>query len=165
MPGPLARTIRAAWVLTIAVAAPATAASPDAIFVTKTAEAGAQGVELAKLAAAKASSTAVKAFAQRMAIDRRALTADLLSLAKSKDVRVPPAAAAPGAAELATRKGAAFDQAFLAQVLKGHDALISLLESESRDGRDVDLKEWAAKQLPALRDQLAKARVLAGRYS
>ena len=39
------------------------------------------------------------------------------------------------------------------------------LESESRDGRDVDLKEWAAKQLPALRDQLAKARVLAGRYS
>jgi putative membrane protein len=162
---PLARAIRAAWVLTMAVAAPATASSPDAIFVTKAADAGAQTIEVAKVGAAKAASTGVKAFAQRLAVDHRVLTGDLLSLARSKDVRVPAPSATPAAADIAPRSGAAFDRAFLAQVVKAHDALIALFESESRDGRDADVKEWAAKQLPALRDHLAKARALAARYS
>ena len=165
MPHPLARAVRAAWLLTIAVAAPATASSPDAIFVTKAAEAGAQTVEIAKVGAAKAASTAVKALAQRLAQDHRAIRGDLLSLAKSKDVRVPPSSAATVAADLASRRGSAFDRAFLVQIVKAHDTLISLYESESRDGRDVDLKDWAAKQLPALRDHLAKARALAARHT
>jgi len=40
------------------------------------------------------------------------------------------------------------------------DAAVALFEAESRDGRDDEVKEWAARQLPALRDQLAAARAL-----
>jgi putative membrane protein len=164
MPRTLAHAIQAAWVLMVAAAAPAAAASPDAVFVTKAAEAGARMVELAKVGAAKAAATDVKACAQHMAFDHRALGADLGSLARSKDVRVPAPSPAAVLSDVAARAGAAFDRAFLVQVVKEHEALISLFEGESRDGRDSDVKEWAAKQLPALREHLAKVRSLATRH-
>jgi len=160
-----ASAVVAACLLTVAVAASATASSPDAIFVTKAAEAGARTVEIAKVGAAKAAATGVKAFAQQMALDHRALASELLSLARSAGVRLPPAPLAPVPQDVAARVGPAFDQAFLALMLKEHDALISLFEGESRDGRDADVKEWAAKQLPALREHLVKARALASRHS
>jgi putative membrane protein len=155
-----ARAVAAASLLTLAVSAAVAASSPDAVFITKAADGGGRTVEIAKVGAAKATSTAVKAFAQHLAIDHRVLNAGLVALAKAKDVTLPPAATtAPS--ELATRSGAAFDKMFLALMVKEHDAAISLFEGESRDGRDADVKEWAAQQLPALRDHLAKARSLA----
>jgi putative membrane protein len=160
-----ASAVLAACLLTVAVAAPATASSPDAIFVTKAAEAVARTVETAKVGAAKAAATGVKAFAQQMALDHRAMATELLSLAKSAGVRLPSASPAPVPRDVAARVGPTFDAAFLALMVKEHDALISLFEGESRDGRDADVKEWAAKQLPALREHLVKARSLATRPS
>lgn len=137
----------------------AAAASPDAVFIAKAGEAGAKEVEVARLGAAKAANPAVKAFAQRLVHDHTTVNAELKGLAKSKDVTVPPAAKT-AAAHLATLSGAAFDKAFVAVMITEHDAAIALFEGEARDGRDAEVKEWAAKQLPALRDHLAKATAL-----
>ena len=59
----------------------------------------------------------------------------------------------------------AFDAAFLAVMVASGEAAVALFEAESRDGRDDEVKEWAARQLPALREQLATVRALRPRPS
>jgi putative membrane protein len=144
-----------------APAGPAMAAamSPDSVFVAKAAEAGAKEVDVAKLGAAKATNPDVKAFAQRLVQDHTAVNTELAALAKSKDLKIP-ASARPAPVDLAKLSGAAFDKAFVALIVKEHDAAIALFEGESRDGRDAEVKEWAAKQLPALREHLTRAKSL-----
>ena len=140
------------------------AASPsaDSAFITKAAEAGAKEVAVAKVGTNRASSAEVKAFAQRLDKDHSALNSELTALAKAKNVDLG-ASTPPPPADLVSAEGAAFDRAFLALMVKEHEAAISLFESESRDGRDSEVKEWAAKQLPALRDHLATAKALKGK--
>jgi putative membrane protein len=140
------------------------AASPsaDSAFITKAAEAGAREVVIAKVGANRASSADVKAFAQRLDKDHSALNSELTALAKAKHVDLTSRAPEPPA-DLASAEGAAFDRAFLALMVTEHEAAVSLFESEARDGRDSEVKEWAAKQLPALRDHLATAKALKGK--
>jgi putative membrane protein len=140
------------------------AASPsaDSAFITKAAEAGAKEVAVAKLGTNKASSADVKAFAQRLDRDHSALNSELTALAKAKNVDLG-ASTPPPPADLTSAEGVAFDRAFLALMVKEHEAAISLFEGESRDGRDSEVKEWAAKQLPALREHLAAAKALKGK--
>ena len=140
------------------------AASPsaDSAFITKAAEAGAKEVAVAKIGTNKASSADVKAFAQRLDKDHSALNSELTALAKAKNVDLTARAPEPPA-DLASAEGAAFDRAFVALMVKEHEAAISLFEGESRDGRDAEVKEWAAKQLPALRAHLAAAKGLKGK--
>lgn len=140
-------------------ASAAAASSPDAVFITKAAEAGATEVVVAKLGAAKATNPDVKAFAQRLIQEHTLVNKELTALAKSKDVKIP-ASAKTAPADLAKLAGADFDKAFVALMGREHETAIALFEGESRDGRDAEVKEWAAKQLPTLRDHLAKAKSL-----
>ena len=50
-------------------------------------------------------------------------------------------------------------------MIASRTAAVALFEAESRDGRDDEVKEWAARQLPALRDHLTAARALRPRPS
>lgn len=140
----------------------AASASADSAFITKAAEGGAKEVAIAKLAADRASGADVKAFAQRLATEHSALNSELTALAASKHVDLTARAPEPPA-DLASAEGTAFDRAFLALMVKEHEGAIALFEGESRDGRDSEVKEWAAKQLPALRDHLAAAKALKGK--
>ena len=138
------------------------AGSADAVFIAKAAEAVTADAALARLGAAKAGAREVKVFAQRLVQGHAALHREIAALAHSKGVELDPPrpeARQVGAA-LAPLTGATFDRAFLAAALKGHEAAVALFEAESRDGRDADVKEWAARQLPAIRDQLTKAQAL-----
>lgn len=140
------------------------AASPsaDSAFITKAAEGGAKEVALAKVGTLRASSADVKAFAKRLDQDHSAINSELTALAKAKNVDLG-ANTPPPPADLMSAEGAAFDRAFLALMVKEHEAAVSLFEGESRDGRDGEVKEWAAKQLPALREHLAAAKALKGK--
>ena len=66
----------------------------------------------------------------------------------------------PEAAKLAAVPRAAFDAAFVTAMIARREAAVALFEAESRDGRDDEVKEWAARQLPALREHLAAVRAL-----
>jgi putative membrane protein len=136
--------------------------SADAVFITKAAESAVTDAALARLGAAKATTRQVKVFAQRLAQGHSALTRDIAALARSKSVDLgePPADTRRVGADLAPLSGPAFDRAFVAAIVKAHEAAVSLFEGESRDGRDADVKDWAARQLPAIRDQLARAQAL-----
>ncbi len=60
-----------------------------------------------------------------------------------------------------TREGRAFDTAYVALAgPRAHEAAIRLYEAEARNGRDPQLRAFAANTLPMLNAHLAAARQL-----
>ena len=140
-------------------AAPVFAA--DEMFVMKVAKGGMAEVELGKLAAEKGSNDAVKKFGQRMADDHGKANDELATLAKSKNITMPTEI---GPAEKALRdrltklSGPAFDQAYMKAMVSDHVKDIAEFRTESRSGKDPDVKAWATKTLPTLEEHLKLAR-------
>jgi putative membrane protein len=156
------------------VAAPPSAAqalvdparSADAAFITKAAEASAVAAGLAALAATRATGD-VKAFAIRVRDADEAIARELTAMAETRQIHIEPRpdAATKAIAALSSKPAPAFDAAFLVAMRASREAAVALFEAESRDGRDDEVKEWAARQLPALRQHLTTVRVLRPRPS
>ena len=167
----------------------AAVAAADMDFITRAAEGGMKEVEVGKLAQSRAADSNVKAFAERMVKDHGKANDELMTLAKSKGVSLPPPAttttdasrkpdrSAPGAGEpeargtsgsggpLAALKGAEFDRAYMTQMVADHEKAVQLFEQESTSGQDAEVKAWAAKQLPTVREHLTEAKSIRDRLS
>jgi len=141
--------------------------SADAAFLAKARESAAADAELATLAAARATKPATKAFAKVVLDANRGLVRELEAMAGTRQIANVPRSEAPSkvAGTLRSQPPATFDAAFVTAMIAGRSAAVALFEAESRDGRDDEVKEWAARQLPALRDHLAAARALRPRPS
>jgi putative membrane protein len=132
----------------------------DKTFMTKAAEGGMMEVNLGTLAAAKATTTEVKDFGNRMVADHGKANDELKQLAANKGVTLPTQ---PGADEkktfdeLAMKKGKDFDKAYITDMVKDHQKDIAEFEKESKDAQDPDLKAWVTKTLPTLQDHLKMA--------
>lgn len=136
--------------------------APDAAFVLRAADHDARKVEAARLAGTRALDAQVKAFAGRMVIDHTRTSAELMTFARARSI---PVRSDPGVAKLvantfAALDGARFDVAYASQAVKDHEATVALFEEESRTGQDAELKAWASRTLPTLRDHLRLARDL-----
>ena len=59
--------------------------------------------------------------------------------------------------------GAAFDRGFVEAQVKAHQEAISLFEQQAKNGSDADIKAFAQKQLPGLRNHLKQAQDLQGK--
>ncbi len=121
--------------------------------------------ELATLATTRATSRAVKALARRVVAARTVIARDLQAMAGGRQIARPPRpetapVAATPVATLRAQSPAAFDAAFLASLLANGEAAVALFDAESRDGRDPEIKEWAARQLPTLREHLTAVRTM-----
>jgi putative membrane protein len=140
-------------------AAPVLAA--DEAFVMKAAKGGMAEVEIGKLAADKGSNDAVKKFGQRMVDDHSKANDELAVLAKSKSITFPTEI---GPEEKALRdrlmklSGPAFDQAYMKAMVSDHVKDIAEFRTESRTGKDPEVKAWATKTLPTLEEHLKLAR-------
>jgi putative membrane protein len=143
------------------------ARSADSAFIAKATEATRLDAELATLAATRATAADVKAFAKQVLGANVAIARELAALAGTRQIAIAPRrdAAAKVIATLSSQPPGAFDPAFLAAMIASRDAAVALFDAESRDGRDDEVKEWAARQLPALRDHLTSARTLRPRKS
>jgi putative membrane protein len=143
----------------------ATASATDSSFVMKAAEGGAKEVEAGKLASTRAANSDVKAFAQRMVKDHTKANGELTTLANSKqiDVKTKSADSKELTDRLAKQSGAAFDKAYMDEMVKDHQTTVALFERQSRDGDDAELKAWAGKQLPVLREHLKMAQDIQGK--
>jgi putative membrane protein len=53
-----------------------------------------------------------------------------------------------------TMSGTDFDKAYLAMMVKDHKKDIAAFEKEAKDGEDTDVKAWAEKTLPTLKEHL-----------
>lgn len=89
---------------------------------------------------------------------------ELRSIAGGKNIEVPGDAPRPPAqaamAKLETLTGAAFDRAYVDDQIRDHEKTIALFEREAKSDKDAELKAFAEKTLPALKEHLTMVREL-----
>jgi putative membrane protein len=138
--------------------------SSDKKFAMTAAMGGMAEVELARMALTRASSDAVKQYAQKMIDDHTPANSELMGIASSKGISLPTAPDAKMRAMMAKMQnlsGAAFDREYIMMAgSKDHQKMEKLFRDESMKGRDADLKAFAAKTLPVVQMHLQMARDL-----
>ena len=136
-------------------------------FLNRIAATGLYEGEVSRLAAMRASSPRVRAFAQRLANDHARTNSQLAALMRAKGLEPPAQLAADKATKLhrlsALPPSAEFDRGFVRVVgIEDHTASIALFEQARRDTRDRDLRAWIEGTLPGLRAHLSEAQALSG---
>ncbi len=142
-----------------------TLSSSDKKFVMDAAMGGMLEVELGKLAVQRATSDAVKQFGQRMVDDHSKANTELMTLAQSKGVTLPGELDQKQRSEidkLTRMSGADFDRAYSKKMLSDHIKDVSMFERQSTRGADADLRAFAAKTLPTLKEHLQMVKTLPG---
>lgn len=140
------------------------AAGADAAFVKKAADGGMAEVAMAKLAQEKAESADVKAFAAKLEKDHTQANTELKQVASSKQITLPTAPSKMHQAKhdkLAKLSGAAFDKAYVAAMVEDHQKDVKEFSREASTGSDAEIKAFAAKTLPTLKEHLQHVQELA----
>jgi len=133
----------------------------DRDFVSKAATGGVTEVQLGRIAAARAARPSVRSFGERMVTDHSRSNAELAALAQSKGLPLPTALEPSQQAmrdRLSALSGPDFDRAYMSEMVRDHTEDIALFERAAEVSPDPDIKAWAARSLPMLRDHLALAR-------
>jgi putative membrane protein len=146
-----------------ATSAQATASAKE--FVEKAGTSGLAEVEMGELGVQKAKNSEVKAFAKRIVADHTKANQELLTASKGKGVQVPSSRSAMHKATVEKFQqqdaGKNFDRDYMEQMVEDHKADIELFETAADDGKlDADLRSYAKKTLPTLRDHLKQAQAI-----
>jgi len=139
--------------------------SHDRDFLMDAAMDGLMEVELGRLAAQQGTSDAVKQFGQRMVDDHTQANTELMSLASGKGITLPTELGEKHrqrVTKLSGMSGAEFDRAYVRMMVSAHNKDVAEFEKQSNRGADADLKAFAAKTLPILREHQQMARALPG---
>jgi putative membrane protein len=137
----------------------------DAQFVEKAGMGGMLEVESSKLAATNAENADVKSFAQSMLTDHGKANEELKKLAAGKNLMVPAALDSKHSEKLnklTGKKGEEFDKAYGKLQAKAHKQAVALFEKAATSLTDADLKAFASKTLPTLKEHMEKASKLPG---
>ncbi len=129
----------------------------DAKFTTQAAVGGMAEVELGKLALEKSSNAKVKEFATMMVKDHGMANTELMAIAKLKNITLPSTVDDEHKQkmdDLSKKTGADFDKAYVDAMVSGHKSTLKLMEDESKNGKDADLKSFATKTAPIVQGHL-----------
>ena len=129
----------------------------DAKFTTQAAVGGMAEVELGKMALEKSSNPQVKEFATMMVKDHGMANTELMAIAKQKNITLPSTVDdehKKKMEDLSKKTGADFDKAYVSAMVDGHKSTLKLMEDESKDGKDADLKSFATKTAPIVQSHL-----------
>jgi putative membrane protein len=129
----------------------------DTTFASKAAVGGMAEVALGKMAASKGTDKQVKDFGNMMVMDHGKANAELMSIAKAKNITLPAGLDAEHQAKsdsLSKLSGADFDRAYVAAMVEGHKKTLALMQSEASNGKDAELKAFAAKTAPVVQMHL-----------
>ncbi|XHS77976.1 DUF4142 domain-containing protein [Burkholderiaceae bacterium UC74_6] len=144
--------------------APAAQARTDASFMKAAAHAGAAEIEASRLAQTKAKNAEVKAFADKMVTAHAQVADELKVLATSKSVKLPDGPSMGQKAEIKLIDAGdndKFDERYAQHFgVKAHEDAIKLFEEAAKSAKDADVKAWAAKTLPGLKEHLTMTQAL-----
>lgn len=124
----------------------------DVNFIRKAAGGGAQEVANGQMAQKQAKSAEVKSIAARIVADHTRLNKELTALASRKGVTFNT-----GGVKAQNLGTGDFDRLYLKWLEEVHRADIADFERAAKSADDKELKAWAAKALPTLKQHLAMA--------
>ena len=140
-----------------------TNANADQKFVEDAAKGNRAEVELGKMVASKATSPAVKQFAQMMVKDHTDALNQLQKLVQSKNITLPdglPSDAQDLQQKLSSEQGKQFDKDYMSGMVEDHQKDVQEFQDASENLKDPDLKQWAGTMLPKLKQHLQKAQTV-----
>ncbi len=138
----------------------------DLAFMNDAAPGSKAEVEMGRMAAKQAKSSEVKQFAARMITDHTKAGDELKQLAQQKKVMLPlevNPAHKETMAKLSKLNGAEFDRAYVMAMVADHLKDVAAFESVAKGAVDADVKAFAAKTLPTLKEHLQMIRDIAGK--
>ena len=138
----------------------AEAAQQDMKFMEEIAQANIAEIATGKLAESKAQASEVRQFAARMVDEHSRLLKEGGKLAIAKGMPMPTAPDAQHQAalkQLESLSGEAFDQTYMQQMVKDHQATLQLLKQASSQARDPQLRAHVQKAIPHVQQHLATA--------
>ncbi len=138
------------------------ALSPEE-FVRKASADNLAEINLGRMVEKQASNADLKKYGERLVNDHTKANEELNQLANRKNFRVAQKMDPKHemlANQLSKLNGANFDRSFLKDMVKDHEKAVSMFEAEAKNGTDPDVKAYAAKVLPTLKEHLKIARDL-----
>ncbi len=136
----------------------------DQHFMDKAAQGGMAEVELGQLAEQNAQSSEVKAFGKRMVDDHSKANDQLKQLASQEEVSLPTSLDAKDQAtkdRLEKLHGAAFDKAYMHDMVMDHKKDVAEFKHESEVAHSPALRDWAKQTTPTLESHLQEAEKVA----
>ncbi len=134
--------------------------SGDQRFIKDAAAGGMLEVQLGKLATEKASSQQVKDFGKHMVTDHGKANTELKHLASTKNVQIPTELEGKQKStydRLAKLSGDRFDREYMKTMIDDHKEDVDAFQKQADKGNDAEVKSFAAKTLPTLKQHLEMA--------
>jgi len=133
-------------------------AEMEKTFIQTAGKEGMGEVKLAKMATTMGSTDAIKDLGTMLMTDHSKVNAELMTIAKSKGVEIPPPDEKDMKMmdEISQMKGTDFDMAFLKAMSKCHKKDIALFEMAQKECKDPELKAFIDKTLPTLKAHATK---------
>lgn len=139
----------------------------DQLFATAAAAAGVAEMNLSQLGLKQATDPELKTFSQRMVDEHAKVNQELKTLTSQKGITMPTALDARSAfcsQSLAGLTGEEFDRCYAKAQLVAHMEAVAMYQSEAERGMDNEIKAFAARTLPHLKDHLKAIKPIAMRY-
>ena len=136
----------------------------DQEFVTKAASSGKAEVAIGKAGQEKAQNADVKKFADRVVTDHTKANEELMRIAKDAEINIPDRPAAEHANKVKHFEGDTrnFDREFVNHMVDSHTKGVELFTKASKELKNEQLRSFAEKTLPTLKEHLAIAKRLQG---
>ena len=133
----------------------------DSDFMVKAANAGLAEVEMGNVAQQNAADQQVKDFASKMVRDHTQANTELKTIATTKNVTVPETSDdhhKKMLTDLSGKTGLDFDKEYMRMMVEDHDDAVGMFERAAENANDPDVRAFAAKTLPVLRQHQEEAK-------
>jgi putative membrane protein len=134
--------------------------SKESKFLINAADMSLKEIDMAKIAQKNATSAEVKSISRTIQIENMKYLDELKKLAQSKSITIPLAASDADnrkTKELERAAGNNFDEKYCAAMVDDHKEAVKNYKDAVENVEDVDIKNYATKMLPLLRDHLDHA--------
>lgn len=133
----------------------------DTEWAVAVADLGMLEVEASKLALERATTPAVKEFAQTMVTDHTKANEELKAAATAKNISLPATLSDKSQKkldDLREKTGKDFEDAYTDCMVKDHKDAVDKFKKQAEKGEDADLKSWAAGKVATLEHHLEMAK-------
>ncbi|REA55451.1 DUF4142 domain-containing protein [Dyadobacter luteus] len=133
----------------------------DTEFAVAAADGGILEVKLGELAQTNGAAPSIKEFGKQMVKDHGKANEELIALAKQKNISLPMSLSdekQKKVDDLASKKGKDFDKAYASFMVDDHQEDINDFQEAAKDGKDPEIKAWAAEKVPTLQHHLEMAK-------